>query len=105
MSPVVSKALDAITSRTNLSSGLTHQNDKDAAKEMFVRLHQAGELLLANEIESYAADHGWQPKDAKELGLLGAGIGAGKKPRIKGGPWWNEGLIGQWQADARGKKS
>lgn len=69
------------------------------AKEMFVPLHQAGEILLANEIESYAVMHGWKSDDAKELAQLGSQIGMGKKPRIKDGPWWKDGLIEQWQAE------
>jgi hypothetical protein len=100
MSPVVLKGLEAITSRTNLCTGLAHPNDMNAAKEMFVLLHQASELLLANEIESYAVTHGWQPEDAKELAQLGAQIGMGKMPRIKDGPFWTVGLIEQWQSEA-----
>lgn len=97
MSPVVKKGLQAITSRTNLSTGLTHPNDKNAAKEMFLLLHQAGEILLAADIESFAQSNGWQPADAKELGQLGAQIGMGKKPRIKDGPWWKDGIVKEWQ--------
>lgn len=99
MSPIVMKGLEAITSRTNLSTGLTHPNDMNAAKEMFVLLHKAGEVLLPNEIESYAVTHGWQPDDARELAQLGAQIGMGKKPRIKDGPWWKDGLIDQWKVE------
>lgn len=99
MSPIVEKGLAAITSRTNLSTGLAHPNDMNAAKEMFVLLHSAGEVLLADEIGSWAAAHGWQPKDAAELGKLGAQIGMGKKPRIKDGPWWREDIIERFGAD------
>jgi hypothetical protein len=67
MSPIVEKGLDAITIRTNLSTGLAHPNDMNAAKEMFA-LHAAGEILLANEIEAWAAGNGWQTEDAAELG-------------------------------------
>jgi hypothetical protein len=103
MNQIVQKGLEAITARTNLRTGLAHPNDMSAAKEMFDLLYQAGEVLIADEIESYAVMHGWQSKDAKELGLLGAKIGMGKKPRIKGGPWWKDGLIEQWQSEAEGR--
>lgn len=93
MSPILTKALQAITDRTNLSTGLTHPNDMNAAKEMFVLLHDAGEILLEAEIESWASSNGWQPSDAKELGALAQQIGNGKKPRIKDGPWWREDII------------
>ncbi len=100
MSPIVLMGLHAITTRTNLSSGLSHPNDMNAAKEMFMLLHQAGEILLADEIESWAVCNDWKPKDAQELGQLGAQIGLGKKPRITGGPWWNVGIIARFQSEA-----
>lgn len=54
MSPLVEEALKSINSRTNISTGLSHPNDRNAAKEMFKRLHEAAEVLLANEIQSFA---------------------------------------------------
>jgi hypothetical protein len=80
---------------------LTHSNDQNGAKEMFVLLHQAGEILLANEIESWAVTNGWQQEDAKGLGQLGAQIGMGKKPRIKDGPW-REDIIEQFRSKLAG---
>ena len=93
MTPIVEKALEAITMRTNLSTGLAHPNDKNAAKEMFKRLHDAGEILLANEISSWAVFHGWKEKDADELGALAQQIGMGKSVRISGGPWWKDDIL------------
>ena len=100
MSPIVEKGLAAITNRANLSTGSAHPNDMNAAKEMFTLLHGAGEILLANEIESWAAGNGWQLKDAAELSELGAQVGMGKKPRIKDGPWWREDIIERFKAEA-----
>ena len=95
MNSIVQKGLEAITARTNLDSGLSHPNDKNAAKEMFVLLHRAGEILFADEIELWAILHGWEPRDAAELASLGERIGCGMKPRIKGGPWWRPDII-EW---------
>lgn len=64
-------------------------------------LHEAGEILLANEIVSFAVSHGWKPDDAKELAQLGAQIGTGKKPRVVDGPWWNEDVVEQLKAKAQ----
>ena len=94
MSPLVEKALEAITKRTNISTGLTHPNDMNAAKEMFARLHIEGEILLAEEMESWAIANGWRPDHAAELGALGQQIGMGKQPRIEG-EWWREDIIEQ----------
>ena len=95
MCPLLDKALQAITDRTNLATGLTHQNDKNAAKELFLRLHQADEPLNADEIRTWAATHGWRGGDAKELGELAARIGSGRRPQISDGPWWGENIIEQ----------
>ena len=46
MSPVVASGLFAITERTNLAMGLLHPNDFNAAKEMLLLLHRAGESLV-----------------------------------------------------------
>lgn len=99
MSTLVEKGLEAITARTNLATGLAHPNDMNAAKEMFVLLHAEGEILLSGEIEAWAEGRGWKPDDARELGELGAQIGAGKKPHIGGGPWWREDLIDRFKAE------
>lgn len=93
MSPLLEAALKSINSRTNLSTGLAHPNDLNAAKEMFVRLHAAGEILLASEIQAFAESTGWQTKDAEELGGLAQQIGMGKQPRITDGPWWKDDII------------
>lgn len=51
MTKLLESALKAITNRTNLSTGLSHPNDMNAAKEMFVRLNEADEKLDALEIQ------------------------------------------------------
>jgi hypothetical protein len=93
MTPLVEKALNAVTIGTNLSSGLSYPSDMNRAKEMFVRLHKAGEKLLAEEISAWARLNGWQSKDADELGALGEKIGKGEKVSIPDGPWWNENIL------------
>ncbi len=98
MSPLIEKALEAITARTNISTGLAHPNDMNAAKEMFVRLHREGEILLSNEIESWAIENGWKPSDAAELGSLGQQIGMGKQPRIER-ECWREDILEQFRSE------
>ena len=93
MTTLVEKALEAITKRTNLSTGIDHPNDKNAAKEMFNRLHVAGEILLAEELSSWASSHGWKTKDAAKLGALGQQIGMGKQAKVYDGPWWREEIL------------
>ena len=40
VSPLVRRALEAITARTNLRTGLADPNDMNAAKEMFLRVRR-----------------------------------------------------------------
>jgi hypothetical protein len=100
MSPLLEAGLISINRRTNISTGLSHPNDLNAAKEMFVHLHNAGEILLANEIQAFAQSKGWQPPDAAELGSLAQQIGMGKKPQISDGPWWKADIIEILKSDA-----
>jgi hypothetical protein len=93
MTPLVEKGLNAITIGTNLTTGLSYPSDMHRAKEMFVRLHKAGEILLGEEISAWAKTKGWQAKDADELGALGEQIGKGGKVSIPDGPWWNENIL------------
>ena len=89
MSKLVEKALELLTQTVNLSTGISHFADEDAAKDLFLRLHKKKEILLKAEIESWAIQHGWQPRHAEELGSLAQQIGEGKKVRLsrKESPW------------------
>lgn len=60
---------------------------------MFRRLHEADEILIAQEISTWAEMNGWREKDADELGALAEQIGMGKKVRISDGPWWKENIL------------
>jgi len=101
MNPTIERALDKITAATNLSTGLSHPNDKNRAKEAFKILHDHGEILLKKEIAAWASLHGWSEEDADELGSLAQQIGEGKSPRIKNGPWWAENVYDLWSGQKR----
>ena len=93
MTPLIEAALKSINVRTNISTGLIHPNDKNAAAEMFIHLHKANEILIAAEIQAFAEATGWQKKDAEELGALGQQIGMGKTVPVSDGPWWKPDII------------
>jgi hypothetical protein len=93
MTLLVGRALESITGRTNLSSGLAHPNDMNAAKEMFKLLHEVGEILRGEEIRSWAVMNGWQERDAVELGALGQKIGISKRVRITDRHWWGDDIL------------
>ena len=92
MSGLVFEALLMIHESVNVSTGLTHPNDIASAKEMFLRLHNAGEKLDGVAIAAWAEDHGWKSKYAKQLGDVASVISAGTKPRIDA-PSWREDIL------------
>jgi hypothetical protein len=90
MSSTVSNAIDKLSNIVNLATGLVHPNDLNKAKELFLILHQNGEILLKNQIVGFALAKGWSAEDADELGSLAQQIGEGKAANVAGGPWWKE---------------
>ena len=92
MNAIVENALEAITNRVNLSTGLTHPNDLNATKELFVLLHQNNEILNGQEIASWAVKHGWESKDARQLGNLAQRIGEGYNVKMEG-KWWKDNIL------------
>lgn len=93
MTPIVEKALNAVTIGTNLRTGLSYPSDRYRAEEMFIRLRNAGETLSSSEIAAWAKQNGWQAKDADELGALGERIGRGDQVNVPDGPWWNKNVL------------
>ncbi len=93
MTSLVEKALQTITNSVNLKTGLIHSNDMQKAKEMFVRLHKAGEILLDGEISSWAVQNNCLEEDAKEHGSLAEQIGRGKKVRIGRPSCWKDDIL------------
>jgi hypothetical protein len=86
--PLVESALHLLTDEINLSTGLSHASDRNKAKELLTRLHDAGELLNVTSITVWAREHGWLDADARDLGELAAKIESGGKVQVKDGPWW-----------------
>lgn len=95
MSSTIQSAIKTLSSTVNVSTGLSHPNDMNRARELFAILHKNGEVLLKSEIESQALSHGWGAKDADELGSLAQKIGEGKPARVKEGPWWAADIYAQ----------
>jgi hypothetical protein len=102
MSPLLEQALKSLHSRINVSTGLGHPLDEDAAKEMFKMLAGQGEVLQKADIENWAVSKGWNPKHAGELGELGQKIGEGKRVQIKNKGRWKPGIVDTWKSRAGG---
>lgn len=83
--PTIEKALEALTARVNLATGLGHPRDKDSAKETFRILRYHNHKAEPEKIKSWAITHGWRSKDAGELAALADKILSQRtKPSLSG---------------------
>ncbi len=100
MSPLVIEALKDLTSRVNLSTGISHPSDESSAKEIFKLLCREGEPLSKSDITAWAIDNGWRSGDAFQLGVLAENIGNGDRVVVKNKGMWRSDIIEQLRARA-----
>lgn len=98
---VVVAALESLTTAVNLSTGLSHPSDRQAAVQMFRLLRNAGEQFDPSEVQAWAVAHGWRPKHARELAELARAI-LDRKPLRGGRERWKDDIVEQWREMARG---
>lgn len=102
---VLEAALNSLTKRVNVSTGLHHQGDKAAAIDLFGILRQAGVPFEAEEVKSILLSRfGWGPEQANQVRDLVADIQAGKRPRKHKGydrPMWNPNILQMWQEESQ----
>lgn len=103
--PVVETALESLTHRVNLSTGITHPSDRSAAIELFKILRDAGIPYDPNEVRAWlVAQGGWNPKHADDVKKIAIDILARK--RLKDGRGsWNEKILDIWKEDAKKKQN
>ena len=84
------KALNAITKRINLTTGLSHPNDRNSSLELLKHLHDNNIVLNSEEIYLWAKDNGWKEIHAVELRTIIDQLNNGHRFIIKGTPWWKK---------------
>jgi hypothetical protein len=94
--PVVVEAMKSLTSSVNLSTGLGHPSDHDAAVWTFRALKEAGEALLPEEVRAWAAAHNWRLKDATELAEIAQKVIDGKRIKTRSRHWKPE-IVDYWR--------
>lgn len=86
LSDVVTAALEDLTHRVNLGTGIGHPSDKASAVDLLKALHHGGEILDGDGIRAWAVGHGWEPRHAQRLGTLadkiakGVAVRGGRRP-------------------------
>lgn len=105
MSPLVLEALKSLTSRVNLTTGLSNYSDESSAKEIFKLLYKEGERLIGSEITLWAIENRWKTKDAQQLGNLAEKIGHGGRVVVRNKNQWSEDIILQLKTSANTLKT
>jgi hypothetical protein len=98
--PVVVRAMKSLTTSVNLSTGLGHPSDKEAAIGMFRVLTAEGELFEPDQIRAWAVRHGWQPRHARDLAVLAEKFKAGKQVRGGKRKMWRDDVIEIWRRES-----
>lgn len=79
--PVIERALESITTRSNIAYNVLHPRDKEYADEVFRILRAKGHELDPERIKSWAIRRGWKPGGGDELAKA-----AGKVAKLKNKP-------------------
>lgn len=95
--PVVRAALNTLTGRINLGSGLLHPSDNHAAKEMLVILHDAGEWESPANMEAWALRRGWTPDGALALYTLAERVQSGSRFNLGRQSVWTANILSRWR--------
>jgi hypothetical protein len=96
--PVVQRALQSLTRRVNLSTGLSHPRDRSAAVGLFRLLKEGGEHYDPSEVLAWAANNGWDLRDAGELADIAQGILDGRRYRTENHGWGDD-ILDRWRTD------
>ena len=101
LNPVVQAALDSLTHRVNLSTGVSHPSDKAATVRMFEILRQNGFQYDPKEVRVWLISHGgWKSTDADEVQTIADRVLQGRQFRVERGGW-NEKILDIWKEDAK----
>jgi len=96
--PVVVEALRTLTQTVNLSTGISHPSDRQAAIDLFQRLRDAGEQFNPLEVRAWLVSQGgWSPQDADQVKSIAERVLAGKPVR-GGGRFWADDIVEQWRS-------
>ncbi len=85
--PLVEAALEALTNRVNLSTGILHPSDRAATIDLFRILRDSGISYDPDEIRAWLVRYGWKPRDADDVKKVSEAILARKALRGQRHAW------------------
>ena len=98
--PVVERALQRLTERVNLSTGIAHKLDRDKAVHLFRILKRNREEIDFDELPCWFVAQGWRSNHADELTQMARDIYAGKRIQAGTNPWGGQ-TIRIWRREAQ----
>lgn len=93
LDPRLERALVALTSMINLSTGLTHSSDRERAIQLLLILHRNRIQLNPDNMRIWVLQNGWNSDGANQLRDFAQGVLEGKRYRISGVNMWNNKFI------------
>jgi hypothetical protein len=94
------RALEALSSVINMTTGLGHPRDKDVANDILRILRAKGHVDQSANIKSWAIRRGWRPDAAADLEALAKKIWSLKTKPSLSAIYNANGRYQQWQAEA-----
>lgn len=99
--PVVKVALESLTGRVNVSTGLGHPSDKAAAIELFKILRRGGEGFDPAEIRGWLISClGWLPDTADEVADVARRVLEGRRFQLRTRGGWVHDILAEWRTRA-----
>jgi uncharacterized ubiquitin-like protein YukD len=97
---VVVQALKSLTATVNVSTGITHPLDKEAAIQTFTILRNAGELFNPVDVKAWLIRYGnWDATDAQEVADIAQKVLERRRLR-KGRSHWRKDILKIWREEA-----
>lgn len=93
LSPVVAEGMRLLTARINCGTGLKHPSDKAAAVGMVRALLAARERIDADELRSWAVQHGWSPDGSDQLHAVASALAEGRVVRTTTPGGWKPDIV------------
>ncbi len=75
------RAMEALSKRVNVSTGITHPSDKQTAIALLLALRETGAPFSSDEVRISLRQREWDPKDANSVGELADRILSGARIR------------------------
>ena len=101
---VVVQALKSLTATVNVSTGINHPRDKDAAVQTFTILRDASEYFNPEDVKAWLIRYGkWDATDAQEVAVIAQKV-LGRRRLRTGHRHFRKDILKIWREEAKQMK-